>query len=596
MNRFLLFFAALFLYYFSFGQCADLFFSEYLEGSSNNKAFEIFNPTPYDIDLSDYVVYRNNNGSLTPTDSLFPMGIVASGNVFVIANPSANPSILVESDTTHTLTFYNGDDALWLKRISSGDTLDIIGEIGEDPGTSWPVGAGATANFTLIRMATINGGQTNWSIGATEWDVFSIDMADSLGAHIMSPIIAFIDVVACDSLVSPSGDYVWTETGSYMDFITSVSGCDSSIHVNLTVVHSSDSSLAITACNNYTSPSGDYLWTETGIYTDTIANAAGCDSIITIDLTILNATGSFLTTAACDSYTSPSGNYTWTTSGIHHDTIPNHLGCDSIIVVNLTIKHSSTFYFETTICDSYTSPSGDYTWTTSGLYYDTIPNHVGCDSIILIDLTVLHSSEVSLFTSACKFYVSPSGHVWTSGGTYTDTLTNMVGCDSIITINLTIYNVDVTVTQDENELKANNAGAFYQWLDCNDGYAEITGENNQLFIATENGSYAVEIFQDGCTDTSACYTIGGLGIGENQTEKTISIYPNPTQGDFYINLNEDYHQITVTAYDFTGKIVQTEQFTNENTIPFHLAGRAGVYMIEIAADDLPPKRMHIRKY
>lgn len=548
MNHFLPLFVALLFSNLSIGQCTDLFFSEYLEGSSNNKAFEIFNPTHSDIDLSDYVVYRNNNGSITPTDSLFPTGLLTPGDVFVVANPSANPSILFESDTTHTMSFYNGDDALWLKKMSTGDTLDIIGEIGVDPGAGWPVGVGATANFTLIRMSTINGGQTNWTLGATEWDVFSIDMVDSLGGH---------TVISC-----PCATFA---------------------------------EITDTVCDEMTSPSGEYLWTDSGIYLDTISNEAGCDSIMTFNLTVKNSSGSFFTTTACDGYTSPSGDYVWTTTGIHRDTIPNHAGCDSIMVFNLTIKHSSTFYFETTVCDSYTSPSGDYTWTTSGLYHDTIPNHVGCDSIILIDLTILPISEVALFVEACKFYISPSGQVWNSGGTYTDTLTNMVGCDSVITINLTIYNVDVTVTQDENELKANNTGVFYQWLDCNDGYAEIVGENSQIFVATENGSYAVEIFQDGCTDTSACYTVGGLGMGEYQTEKVISIYPNPSQGDIYITLNGNYHQITVMAYDFLGKMVQTAQFTDGNTIPFHLSGKSGTYLIEIAVDDLPPTRMLIIK-
>ncbi|MFT6166754.1 MAG: hypothetical protein ACJASF_001447 [Vicingaceae bacterium] len=164
-------------------QCSDLFFSEYIEGSSSNKAMEVYNPTSGSINLSDYVIYRNNNGSLTPTDSLFPRGILNADSVYVFANPSANAAILAQADTTHTLTFYNGDDAVWIKKISTGDTLDIIGVIGVDPGSGWIVGTGATNNFTLVRSIPVLSGQKDWSIGATEWDVFPIDMADSLGFH-----------------------------------------------------------------------------------------------------------------------------------------------------------------------------------------------------------------------------------------------------------------------------------------------------------------------------------------------------------------------------------------------------------------------------
>ncbi|MBL4709494.1 MAG: lamin tail domain-containing protein [Flavobacteriales bacterium] len=164
-------------------QCSDLFFSEYIEGSSSNKALEVYNPSSGSINLSDYVIYRANNGSLTPTDSIFPQGVLASDSSYVIANPSANAAILLQADTTHTLCFYNGDDAVYMKKISTGDTLDIIGIVGVDPGSGWVVGTGATNNTTLIRKMSVLDGQLNWSIGATEWDVFPIDMVDSLGAH-----------------------------------------------------------------------------------------------------------------------------------------------------------------------------------------------------------------------------------------------------------------------------------------------------------------------------------------------------------------------------------------------------------------------------
>ena len=168
-------------------QCTDLFFSEYIEGSSSNKALELYNPTGNAVDLTDYVLYRFNNGSATASDSLFPQGSVAAGDVFVIANPSAIASILAVSDTTHTITFYNGDDALILIHQPTGDTLDAIGQVGVDPGTNWPVGSGATSEFSLVRMVGIQGGNSDWTTGAMEWDVYPQNMADSLGMHTAAP-------------------------------------------------------------------------------------------------------------------------------------------------------------------------------------------------------------------------------------------------------------------------------------------------------------------------------------------------------------------------------------------------------------------------
>ncbi len=168
-------------------QCSDLFFSEYLEGTSNNKAIEIYNPTPAAINLTDYVIYRYNNGSPIPTDSLFPQDILAAGDVWVAGNPSAVATILNASDTLHTITFFNGDDAMSIKKISTNTILDIIGLIGNDPGLTWPVGTGATAEFTLIRMIGIQQGNVNWATAANEYDVYPQNTLDSLGSHTMAP-------------------------------------------------------------------------------------------------------------------------------------------------------------------------------------------------------------------------------------------------------------------------------------------------------------------------------------------------------------------------------------------------------------------------
>ena len=162
--------------------CADLFFSEYLEGLSNNKALEIYNPTNAAINLSTYSVKAYNNGGTAISNSLtLPNKLLAAHDVYVIANPTAVAAILGVSDTTSTVTFFNGDDAVVL--FKNTDTLDIIGDVGVDPGTNWTVGTGATSEFTLVRKATVNKGQRNWVIGATEWDVYPQNTATYLGSH-----------------------------------------------------------------------------------------------------------------------------------------------------------------------------------------------------------------------------------------------------------------------------------------------------------------------------------------------------------------------------------------------------------------------------
>ena len=101
----------------------------------------------------------------------------------------------------------------------------------------------------------------------------------------------------------------------------------------------------------------------------------------------------------CYSYVSPSNKYTYTKSGTYYDTIPNANGCDSIITINLTINNQTTETIARTACYSYVSPGNKYTYTKSGTYYDTIPNANGCDSIITINLTI-NSADVSVTNSS----------------------------------------------------------------------------------------------------------------------------------------------------------------------------------------------------
>ncbi|HOP57633.1 MAG TPA: lamin tail domain-containing protein [Bacillota bacterium] len=160
---------------------SDLFFSEYIEGSSNSKALEIYNGTGVTVDLSIYTVCLYSNGSATATNTLNLTGTLAPGEVYVIANSSSAQAILDVSDTTSTVTYFNGDDAIAL--LKNDVVIDVIGVIGSDPGTNWPVGDGSTLDHTLVRSAAVSDPNTTFT--ASEWVVYDIDTFTYLGSHTM---------------------------------------------------------------------------------------------------------------------------------------------------------------------------------------------------------------------------------------------------------------------------------------------------------------------------------------------------------------------------------------------------------------------------
>ena len=166
------------------GLCDDLIISEYVEGTSNNKALEIHNPTPFEVDLTPYVMEVYNNGSEVPIQSLDLEGIIPSGGVHVLGNPQAAAPVVNQSQALSTVTWFNGNDPIVLPKNAA--IIDMMGVIGEDPLGARPVGEGAMAEFTLVRKPNVGQGSTNWNEGQTQWDVYPQDTFDFLGEHTAS--------------------------------------------------------------------------------------------------------------------------------------------------------------------------------------------------------------------------------------------------------------------------------------------------------------------------------------------------------------------------------------------------------------------------
>ena len=162
----------------------DLFISEYVEGSSFNKAIEISNSTgaPIDLAAGGYTLELYSNGSPTVSQSVALTGTIAAGDVFVAANERAAQAILDQADLiSNAVINFNGDDAVVLRK--NGAVIDAFGQIGFRPAGEWP---GGGADDTLRRKSGFCSGDTNAFDAfdaSIEWDSFPVNTFDGLGAH-----------------------------------------------------------------------------------------------------------------------------------------------------------------------------------------------------------------------------------------------------------------------------------------------------------------------------------------------------------------------------------------------------------------------------
>ncbi|MBK7129805.1 MAG: T9SS type A sorting domain-containing protein [Crocinitomicaceae bacterium] len=244
-----------------------------------------------------------------------------------------------------------------------------------------------------------------------------------------------------------------------------------------------------------------------------------------------------------------------------------------------------------TACNSLTWIDGNtYTSDNNTATFNIVGGSVGgCDSIVTLDLTIINSSTGTDVQTACNTFT------WIDGNTYTsdnNTATfNIIGgaangCDSLVTLDLTINNVsDLTTTTVGTIIIANNTAATYQWLDCDNAYAMLAGETGSTYTATVSGNYAVQLSENGCVDTTACINMDFSGLSDEVFGSQFDVYPNPTDGNFFINLGENFQSVKISVTDLTGRIIQSSEFSNANILNINITEPAGIYFLVIQSDE-----------
>jgi len=142
-------------------------------------------------------------------------------------------------------------------------------------------------------------------------------------------------------------------------------------------------------------------------------------------------------------------------------------------------------------------------------------------------------------------------------------------------------------------LSSNDSGATYQWLDCGKGNEPIDAAVNQSFTAVHDGSYAVALTENGCTDTSACFAL--LGISQETETAMISIYPNPTQGSLVLNFGSGQLYKEIRLFNAVGQLVLVRKLTGEQRLEINMPDHPGVYHLCLASSNNKSKIFKVVK-
>ncbi|MBL0331103.1 MAG: T9SS type A sorting domain-containing protein [Bacteroidetes bacterium] len=247
------------------------------------------------------------------------------------------------------------------------------------------------------------------------------------------------------------------------------------------------------------------------------------------------------------------------------------------------------------------NPTGDgtvsVTGLTAGTWTCTVTDANSCTATQTFNITSPSSITGTQTITVCSGQsITIGSNTYSVAGVYTDVLTAINGCDSTVTTNLIVNSVtDITTTTTGATIMANNASATYQWLDCNNSFAILPGETSQSFSSLSNGSFAVQLTQSGCIDTSTCVLITSVGLAKNSFANSFTVFPNPTTGKLRIEFENNQKELTLTLYSITGKLIKEEIVSNQAFTNFEIDGSAGIYLLKITNSNFEEAHLRIIK-
>ncbi|MDG1841045.1 MAG: T9SS type A sorting domain-containing protein [Crocinitomicaceae bacterium] len=415
-----------------------------------------------------------------------------------------------------------------------------------------------------------------------------------------------ITASSCNNYSAPNG-LIYNSSGTYTAIIPNSLGCDSVITIYLTITNSNNSTVLESSCGPYTAPDGQ-VYTTSGTYTAILPGPNGCDSVITIVLTVnsiplVNSTSNqqlcpgFLSNSIPFTGNNSNTTYIWSNNNTSIGLASSGTGdINSFLTLNNSaINQQATLIVTPSLFNCLGEPD------TFLIMVFSSPN---VDQISDIDLCNQDSIGDIIFTggeSNCTYSWNnnnPSIGLGIDGvgdiPSFLATNTGLSSSSSVITVvgnqngctgppmtfNMTINVVDVSVTTLNPTLIANAVGAQYQWIDCDENLP-ISGQTNSSFTSVQSGNYAVIVTQNGCIDTSWCYSLNLVLSKEELMAENFRLYPNPTNGKLQIENPYLAEDVLINIRSLNGQLLYSNYHLFDSSLNLFLDFIPGVYILEL---------------
>ena len=364
--------------------------------------------------------------------SLDSSAFIGVGSTCTLTVPCGTIDAYEESDWNTVFAGRISEETPFELNVSSSDTT--LGTVEISSGENCPKKVLTATPVSCYHFTAWNDGSTDnpRTITVTQDTTFTANFERNISRQEIYDAI-------CEGTTYDFHGRDLTQAGIYSDTLQTINGCDSVIVLTLSVNHVYHDTINVAICEGSVYTENGFNVNEAGTYTQTLQTINGCDSIITLNLTVNSALTSIIDAEICEGTTYSENGFEHSEAGTYTQTLQTSNGCDSIVTLNLSMKPNSTTTFTATVCEGTVYTENGFNASETGIYTRTMESANGCDSTITLDLTVNPSYQIGVLAIINRGETYTNfGFNESEAGTYTQHLQTVDGCDSTIMLTLVV--------------------------------------------------------------------------------------------------------------------------------------------------------------